>query len=862
MAATYPADTFQEGVDLTIEASNQLAQVVRGDANTEVMVADGSTIPSIRKAQADSMYFKEPELWTTGQTETDYLQLKKYINPTTGKESWWFAKGALVSNPIAMGTSPFGDDNWTLYTPEDLFISGKAEYESVYQALKGKAAEAGYNLVRGSFEEGGTLTNTNNVLWYQANGKYYSWSGTFPKVVSAGSTPATSGGIGAGAWIDRTDVVLRDKLALDNGAGMVGTSDGRTVQERLDNIEAAAESVKPYVDGALSDLSTAANKFYPTLAEANADIANINVNQPVTVGEAVNGGLWYKATVGATTLTKSAYDPKTQAVAESKVYTDTQAEKVGAKSFLNLINPAQETAQGYPNSSGAPNGNTGYKMYLDYIPATANQKLWFKRVSGGTVLALYKADKAYISTVSITGTTTTTLPNNANIAFVRIATNNTDVVAGRTNVVLGYGDAAPIGEPVYNVELIEVANAAFIKDMVTKVASSTEVKSVADASAISAVKTQINIYENLVNPSQETAAGYLVSGKPNGTAGYTTGLDYYPVKPNQQLWFNGFSGAGYYIAYYDDQKRPSGSAHTSTLVNKILTIPATVDYGRIPAFMRICTAGDATMFTLGKISLGYANVLPTNIPAYGEKYSEPVDTFAAGIKNKISRTDNPLYGKKWVAIGDSITAYAKCYAYILAERAGVTLSKLAAGGGQVHRSAGTSAWIASEHYTEIAGAVVYNSTTQTWDKVDSAIPPDLITIAMGTNDIVNTDLELGVFSDRVNTTFYGALHVLISGLQSRFPNARIGYIAPIPGKGRRFLFDDNTNDAWRMYKAIRDVCAYYCVPVWNGMTEFGANPIDNTQFAKLYMPDQLHPNDAGHTWYANRVEDFIHILAK
>ncbi|MFW9600698.1 MAG: hypothetical protein ACMV1B_00015, partial [Prevotella sp.] len=205
MAAIYPADTFQEGVDLTIEASNQLAQVVRGDANTEVTVADGSTIPSIRKAQADSMYFKEPEVWTTGQTETDYLQLKKYIDPTTNKESWWFAKGALVSNPIAMGTSPFGDDNWTLYTPEDLFISGKAEYESIYQALKGKAAEAGYNLVRGSFEEGGTLTGTTDVLWYQATGKYYSWADTFPKVVAAGSTPATTGGIGAGAWVDRTD---------------------------------------------------------------------------------------------------------------------------------------------------------------------------------------------------------------------------------------------------------------------------------------------------------------------------------------------------------------------------------------------------------------------------------------------------------------------------------------------------------------------------------------------------------------------------------------------------------------------------------------------------------------------------------
>lgn len=222
MAAIYPADTFQEGVDLTIEASNQLAQVVRGDANTEVMVADGSTIPSIRKAQTDSMYFKEPEVWTTGQTEIDYLQLKKYINPTTNKESWWFAKSATVFNPVAMGTSPFGDDNWTLYTPEDLFISGKAEYESIYQALKGKAAEAGYNLVRGSFEEGGTLTNTSDVLWHQATGRYYNWYNGSAKTVVAGSTPSSTGGISPIAWVDRTDEALRGELLSQNyGANII-----------------------------------------------------------------------------------------------------------------------------------------------------------------------------------------------------------------------------------------------------------------------------------------------------------------------------------------------------------------------------------------------------------------------------------------------------------------------------------------------------------------------------------------------------------------------------------------------------------------------------------------------------------------
>jgi hypothetical protein len=61
---------------------------------------------------------------------------------------------------------------------------------------------------------------------------------------------------------------------------------------------------------------------YNTLTEANADIANIAVNQNVNV---VDSGLHYKATAGATSLTKSAYDPLTQAKAaeaNAKNYTD------------------------------------------------------------------------------------------------------------------------------------------------------------------------------------------------------------------------------------------------------------------------------------------------------------------------------------------------------------------------------------------------------------------------------------------------------------------------------------------------------------------------------------------------------------
>ena len=62
----------------------------------------------------------------------------------------------------------------------------------------------------GTFAAGYTLTNMRQTLEY--SGHEYSWDGTFPKVVSAGATPTTSGGIGAGAWVDRTDVALRGEI--------------------------------------------------------------------------------------------------------------------------------------------------------------------------------------------------------------------------------------------------------------------------------------------------------------------------------------------------------------------------------------------------------------------------------------------------------------------------------------------------------------------------------------------------------------------------------------------------------------------------------------------------------------------------
>ena len=107
------------------------------------------------------------------------------------------------------------------------------------------------------------------------------------------------------AYVDAQDSALQNQINKKASA------------EYLDN---ALEEQTNTVNTALSNLSTVASKFYPTLAEANADIANITVDQPVTIGEVVNGGLWYKATLDSTTLTKSGYDPLMQAKEFSRKY--------------------------------------------------------------------------------------------------------------------------------------------------------------------------------------------------------------------------------------------------------------------------------------------------------------------------------------------------------------------------------------------------------------------------------------------------------------------------------------------------------------------------------------------------------------
>lgn len=88
-----------------------------------------------------------------------------------------------------------------------------------------------------SFQDGADITIPNQALRDEDTGEYYRWDGALPKHVDAGSTPATSGGVGVGAWVGIGDASLRAMLATVTGAGMIGSAHRGTLASDLNAID-------------------------------------------------------------------------------------------------------------------------------------------------------------------------------------------------------------------------------------------------------------------------------------------------------------------------------------------------------------------------------------------------------------------------------------------------------------------------------------------------------------------------------------------------------------------------------------------------------------------------------------------------
>lgn len=126
------------------------------------------------------------------------------------------------ANPTVGQTYDFGQyryrwdgEKWS--TIGSGFNQGAILTTQMRESLRRSYAEAGYNLVDGSFETGGTLSSDSDVLLHEASGKAYSGSGPYPQTVAAGTDPELPGSV----YTMQSGALLRSKLASAVGASLV-----------------------------------------------------------------------------------------------------------------------------------------------------------------------------------------------------------------------------------------------------------------------------------------------------------------------------------------------------------------------------------------------------------------------------------------------------------------------------------------------------------------------------------------------------------------------------------------------------------------------------------------------------------------
>ena len=143
---------------------------------------------------------------------------------------------------------------------------------------------------------------------------------------------------------------------------------------------------------------------------------------------------------------------------------------------------------------------------------------------------------------------------------------------------------------------------------------------------------------------------------------------------------------------------------------------------------------------------------------------------------------------------------------------------------------------------------------------------DIIVVFGGTNDWGHGDAKLGNFENHDPFTFYGGLHTLYTSLIEKYPASQIVVLTPLHRLGELdHVIREDMPQASKPYilkdyvKVIREVAEYYSIPVLDLHKTSGIQPAIPV-IKETYIPDGLHPNDAGHKLLADKITSFLQAL--
>lgn len=135
---------------------------------------------------------------------------------------------------------------------------------------------------------------------------------------------------------------------------------------------------------------------------------------------------------------------------------------------------------------------------------------------------------------------------------------------------------------------------------------------------------------------------------------------------------------------------------------------------------------------------------------------------------------------------------------------------------------------------------------------------DIITVFGGVNDWGQSGpTPLGEFGDTTNSTFYGALDILCSGILTTFPKSLVIFITPLGNGGFSNWPTDENSLGLTIYDyadAIINVCAKYKIPVIDACRSSLLNAKIEAIKTECFK-DGVHPNNHGHEVLSWLIED-------
>lgn len=551
------------------------------------------------------------------------------------------------------------------------------------------------------------------------------------------------------------------------------------------------------------------DRSYSTLAEANADIANIGVGVKVEVLNTVDGGLWEKKTVGATSLTKSPYDSLAIArqeispiKAKIEAYDSSVEQGYLAAKFIDFS--SVKTASVANITIEKPNGVFDNSETVYVQVAFNNLASWF-------TLRGYKADGSYDTLIARFATTSvaqSVLLSNTYTSFRIIYEYNT-------------GTEIPVTGGIYASKPIKLTA---IEQNTSDVATLKNELEVYKSSLKSGYLANSVIDFSGIKPSDATS---LTVNKNNTNNQFKNG-DAVRIKAlygDYELWFN-------LRGYKTDGSYDNVIART-TLKSVDQTVTLSADY---VSFRMIFD------YNVGPI---------INIKA-SMSLSDPITTAEVHImqtqQTLLVNSAKPFAGRKFFAVGDSITmnansifASGRGYLYSITQNTGMTMAGNTEASGN-----GMPLMLFARNMKTLAATIAQ---------------ADVLTVLGGTNDYHNLSAyTIGSFADEAvpysqletvsPMSIYQAVKTIIKCAQAIKPSIKIIFFTE-PERG--IYTNGGTNypsthtppntspNGLTMHgiaEAIKDCANKLGVAAFNTHAELWT-----FEQVQLACPDMLHPSN-------------------